>query len=44
MIKFIKSLLARRRCEHIRDSGTLVNIGLNKVFHCTKCGKFLDMI
>lgn len=44
MIKFIKSLFTRSKCEHTPDSGTRVNMGLNKIFHCTKCGKYLDMI
>ena len=37
-------LLDSRRCAHARGEGRYVNGGMNKVWHCTKCGKCLDMI
>lgn len=33
-----------RRCEHNRGPGVLVDLGRRKAWHCTKCGKCLELL
>ena len=33
-----------RRCDHVSDQGTLINMGMGKVWHCKKCGKCLEIV
>lgn len=33
-----------RRCDHERGDGMLVNLGLNKAWHCRKCGKCMEFV
>lgn len=41
---FLWFFFESRRCEHESDSGTLTNMGLNKVWRCKKCGKCLNFV
>lgn len=38
MIKLFRIWLARRRCQHDFDHGQLINMGMGKMFICSKCG------
>ncbi len=39
MIDWLKRLRKRLRCEHTWDKGFLINMGMQKMFTCTKCEK-----
>lgn len=39
MIAWIKWVWKSLRCDHVDDKGVLINMGMQKMFTCTKCGR-----
>ena len=42
--KLNTGLRAKNKCNHIWDTGTLVDLGRNKLWKCIKCGKIKTLL
>lgn len=44
ILEYLRWYASTWRCHHEEDTGTLVECGMRKVWHCRHCGKFMDII